>query len=326
MCQAGWGRAVRLAVAVATVGLLAACGEGWLVSTEQEVQFGAEAHAQLTDPAQGGYEVCAACAQTQVAGGVTVTSYVTQLGQNLAALGNPDRGDATDQIPRWTFTVLQSDEVNAFALPGGFVYVTTALLGMMHNKAELAGVIGHEVGHVTNFHGVQRIESYMIVAGLSGLIFGDDAEMAEAAAGFVLTVDNLVSSQGDELEADRYGVKYAFQANWNPLEMNNFFNDILQLMGGPSDPISEVLSSHPPPEDRIAQVESESAKLGVTPDSPGLNKDDPQLPYANVKAAVAPFVPASVEGALLARIPPRLRPYVHACTFDPKTRRMVHQH
>lgn len=329
MWQVRVGRGARLAAAIVTAGLLAACGGGGLglVSTEQEIEFGRQAHVQLTDPSQGGYEVCTACAQTPIAGGPTVTAYVEQLGQTLGAIGNPDRGDPVYQIPQWHFTVLQSDEVNAFALPGGYIYVTTALLGMMHNKAELAGVIGHEVGHVTNYHGVERLETYMIVSGLTTLLFGDDQEMAEAAAGFVLGIDNLVSSQDDELEADRYGVGYAYQANWNPLEMNNFFEDILQLMGGPSDPISEVLSSHPPPEERIEKVVETSAALGVTPgNTPNLREDDPQLPYSEVQAAVAPYVPASVQGALYARIPPRLRPFVHACTFDPRTRRMIHHH
>jgi len=316
----------------AAVGLWAAvgCGGGGLglVSLEQEVQFGTEAHAQMTDPTQeGSYQVCTACGQAAIAGGPTVTAYVQQLGQSLAAIGNPDRGDAGDQIPQWHFTVLQSEEVNAFALPGGYVYVTTGLLGMVRNKAELAGILGHEVGHVTNYHGVERIETFLILNGLSTLIFGDDQELAAQVGGFLTGIDGLVSSQDDELEADRAGVKYAHAGQWNPLQMNRFFEDMQALMGGASDPISEVLSSHPPPQERIDQVNSEAAALGVTATTPGLRVDDDVVPYAAVQAAVEPFVPASAaQGALYARggIPPRLRPFVHACRFDPVTRRMVH--
>lgn len=318
--------AVRgLAVWLSTVSLAAACGGGGLglVSTQDEVQFGREAHNQLTTEE---YQVCGDCAAVTLGqSSVTVTQYVSTLGQELAVIGNPDRGASRNQIPQWTFTVLQSDEVNAFALPGGFVYVTTGLLAMVRNKAELAGILGHEVGHVTNYHGVERIEKFMIAQQLTALLFGSDAEMAQAVSQFLVGVDGLVSSQDDELEADRAGVQYAYRGQWNPLEMNNFFRDIEGMMGGPSDPISEVLSSHPPPRDRIAQVESESADLGVTADAPGLRKDDSQIPYASVLVAVQPLVTPAAEGTVAARIPENLRPYVHACTFDLKTRQMVHR-
>jgi predicted Zn-dependent protease len=326
--RSGRSGAALAALLLAAAGLAGGCDGGLgLVSTEQEVQFGREAHAQLTDPTQeGSYPVCTACAQTDLGGGLTISAYVEQLGQAMGAIGNPDRGGPPDQIPRWHFTVLQSDEVNAFALPGGYVYVTTALLGMVRNKAELAGIIGHEVGHVTNYHGVERLESFMILSGLSILLFGNDKDMAAAAAGFILGLDNLVSSQDDELEADRAGVKYAHAGMWNPLQMNRFFEDIEALMGGPGDPISEILSSHPPPRERIAQVKSEAAALGVTDGTAGLRVDDDQVPYARVRAAVASFAPASGQALESARggIPPHLRPFVHACRFDPATRRMVH--
>jgi len=329
--RSAWrGRSVVAAPAAAVLALGLALGAGCggggglgLISTEQEIQFGQEAHVQLTSGGEEGYVVCTECAGLTLASGESVTDYVVELGNQLAAIGNPDRGDPQFQIPQWTFTVLQSDEINAFALPGGFIYVTTGLLAMVRNKAELAGIVGHEVAHVTQYHGVERMEQMMVAQGLTVLIFGDDNELAQTIALFVTQF--LVSPKEDELEADRHGVAYAYQAQWNPLEMNRFFEDIRALYGEPeSNPLSDVLGSHPPPDERIEQVNAEAAELGISPDEPGLRIDDPQVSYAEVQAAVEPFVPVTAALYARVRIPERLRPFVHACTYDPRTRRFVH--
>jgi predicted Zn-dependent protease len=314
--------------ALAAVG--AGCGGGGglgLVTVEQEVEFGRQAHEQITSDGEGGYQICVECQGLTLSSGESLSAYVEQLGQELGAVGNPDRGDPRFQIPQWHFTVLQSDEINAFALPGGYIYVTTGLLAMVRNKAELAGIVGHEVAHVTKYHGVERLEQFMIAQGLTALLFGDENELAQQIAAFLTQVKFLVSSQDDELEADRHGVDYAYRTQWNPLEMNNFFEDIRALYGEPAqNPLSDVLASHPPPSERIEQVNAEAAALGITRDTPGLRIDDDRVPYAEVQAAVEPFVPATAALFARNRIPERLRPFVHACTFDPRTRRLIHVH
>ena len=317
----------NLALVGATL-ILAACGGGsgrlGLVSTAEEVKFGAQAHEELLKEAA--YSDCKACASQEVAPGVSITQYVTTLGNEMAQRGNPDRGAQHEQIQNWRFTVLQSDEVNAFAIPGGYLYVTTALLAMVESKAELAGILGHEVGHVTLYHGVQRLEQWMLVSGIAGLIFGNDSEIAEQAAAFVGQIDSLVSSQDDELDSDQKGVEYSYAAGYNPLDMNLFFEAI---RGSGTDPISQVLSSHPAPDTRIARVNQRAGQLGITQGSPNLVKDDTNIPFSAVRSAIA-ALPTGGGGMVASAgwhsLPPRLKHVVHACRFDPETRQMVHNH
>ncbi len=323
------GRAVPRVSALlglSLVVLLAAtarCGdEPWgLISTAQEVQFGAEAHRELLAE----YPRCTACDSIVIAGSnYTVTQYVTRLGQDMAYIGNPDRGVADDQIPSWTFTVVDSDEINAFAIPGGFVYVTTSLLGIMDNKAELAGVLGHEVGHVTGYHGVKRIEQFMVVNNLSSLIFGADSSLTEWANIFVAGYDNFVSSKDDERDADERGVRYSYEDGYNPLNLNRFFEYIQPMVG--TDAISTILSTHPAPSERIANVQRHAKALGVTSlNAPSLIADDPDVPYASVRNAVAGRASALTlarSGGNFARLPAWVQALTHACRFDPASREL----
>ena len=293
-----------------------------LISTDQEVQFGSQAHEELLLE----YTECIECRTIEVdpQSGLTITGYVETIGQEMSTIGNPDRGSATNQIPVWHFTVLESDEINAFALPGGYVYVTTALLETMENKAELVGVIGHEVGHVTNYHGIDRLEKFMLAQGLSTLFFGDDAEMAETAQMVVGLTDFFVSSQDDELEADSSGVTYAFNGGYDPEEMNRFFESILPLYEGQDDFLSDILSSHPHPQTRIDQVNAKSASLGVT-EASSLIVDDSAVPYSAVKDALALRSHASYIPDLR-NLSPRTRAILHACHFNPLTRQITDLH
>src|SRR5688572_17275267 len=109
------------------------------VSESQEAQIGAEEHPKILAEFGGAY-----------AEKSSLTAYVNQLGQAVAA--NAERKDV-----KYTFTLLNSDEINAFALPGGYVYITRGLLTLANNEAEVAGVLGHEVGHITARHTAARV-------------------------------------------------------------------------------------------------------------------------------------------------------------------------
>lgn len=318
----------RLVFGILCTCLAAACSGGsglGLVTTEEEVEFGSVAHEELLTE----YQECLDCRQLVVdqASGLTITAYVNALGQQLAAEGNPDRGATYNQIPQWTFTILDSEEVNAFALPGGYVYVTTGLLDIAANKAELAGIVGHEVGHVTNYHGVQRIESFMLAEGITSLLFGSDSEMSEYAQIFVGAYDHFVNSKDDELEADSSGVRYSYGVGFDPYQMNLFFEAILPAyedMDPVSAGLSNILSSHPHPQDRIDGVNTTAAGLGVAPGTPGLTVDDAAVPLAAVQQALA-----SRAGAVAARdgrlenLSARTQALLRACTIDLETRALV---
>ena len=142
-------------------------------------------------------------------------AYVTGLGNRLAA--------QTDRSGPWTFTVLDSDVVNAFALPGGYVYVTRGLLALAEDEAEVAGVLGHEIGHVIAHHGRER-QTNQTIAGLLaagiGLVLGSP-ELAQIAniGGTALLASY---SRGQETEADRLGIEYLHRAGYDPFAMATF--------------------------------------------------------------------------------------------------------
>ena len=142
-------------------------------------------------------------------------AYVTGLGNRLAA--------QTGRQGPWTFTVLDSDVVNAFALPGGYVYVTRGLLALAEDEAEVASVLGHEIGHVIAHHGRER-QTNQTIAGLLaagiGIVLGSP-ELAQIAniGGTALLASY---SRGQETEADRLGIEYLHRAGYDPFAMATF--------------------------------------------------------------------------------------------------------
>jgi beta-barrel assembly-enhancing protease len=183
-----------------------------------------------------------------------VGAFVSALGQRLVTAS--DRPDL-----EFNFAVLDSEEINAFALPGGFVYVTTGLLRRVENGAELAGVLGHEIGHVTGRHGAKRVELSVGAGILISLLFGGgDLEwIADKAVTLVL---NTSYSQADELDADRRGIGYARQAGYDPRGILQFFEELKSIEGDRSR-LEKMLATHPPAETRISQGRAVLEELGL---------------------------------------------------------------
>ncbi|MDF0551904.1 M48 family metalloprotease [Kamptonema sp. UHCC 0994] len=154
--------------------------------------------------------------------------------------------------------------VNAFALPGGQVFVTVGLLRRLKSEAQLAGVLGHESGHVVGRHGAEHLAKQQLGAALVtavGVAASDDRGNGQQAAVLAQAVNQLVSLQygrQDELEADRLGVRFMSEAGYNPKALAEVMQILETASGGGRQP--EFLSSHPNPGNRIQVIQSAIAQ------------------------------------------------------------------
>jgi predicted Zn-dependent protease len=154
------------------------------------------------------------------------------------------------------FTLLADPEtINAFALPGGQVFITYALFSHLQTEGQLAGVLGHEVGHVVARHGAQRIAKSDLTQGLSGAVAvaSGDARASQVAA-MVAQLVTLKYGRDDELQADRLGVRFMSQAGYDPRAMIGVMQILAQLTAGKRPP--EFFSTHPNPENRIQKIQA----------------------------------------------------------------------
>jgi predicted Zn-dependent protease len=230
--------------------------------TPAEAELGREYHPQFL--AEFGGEMTGAHA-----------NYVEQVGQNIAVqsgLGNAQSD--------FNVTLLNSSVDNAFAVPGGYVYVTRQLVGLMNNEAELAGVLGHEVGHVAARHSARRQQTaqrnqLLGVLGqvLSGVVFGNTAlgQLGQQIAGTAPQLATLSYSRNQELEADQLGVTYLRRAGYDPRAMATVLQSLAaqnalnaQLQGRDAT-IPEWASTHPDPAGRVQNaVQLAAGGTGVT--------------------------------------------------------------
>lgn len=195
---------------------------------------------------------------------------VTRIGQQLLdALDNKlaAQGRTNPYRDNFKFTLLADPQtVNAFALPGGQVFITAALFRDLETEGQLAGVLGHEMGHVIERHGNQRMAQNQLFQGLAaagGVAGGDQqsAQMAQAVAQMV----QMKYGRGDELESDKWGVRLTEMAGYDPRAMIGVM-EVLEKAGGEGPP--EFFSTHPKPANRvqyIKQVIAEEFPEGVPP-------------------------------------------------------------
>ena len=211
------------------------------LSWDEEVQLGAEAAPQFIE--QSGGELP----------DTGVVNYVRSIGRSLASHSEIE-GVA------WEFHVLDSAVINAFALPGGKVFISRGLMQEMTNEAQLAGVIGHEIGHVTARHGNERMGKAMITKGVL-LGVGIAGSVSDKQWMQVLGVGTAVGGQlfllkysrSNELEADALGVRYMTLSGYNPRGQVQVMEILRKAGGGGGTP--EWLSTHPAPDTRVAALE-----------------------------------------------------------------------
>jgi len=178
---------------------------------------------------------------------------LNNIGTRVSAFS--DRQDIT-----YHFRIVKDKELNAFAIPGGFIYVNNGLVDMAGDD-ELACVLAHEIGHIAARHSVKRLQSvmgYQIIASIASRISGNQALIR--ATNIVFDLVNLGYSRKDEFLADKLSVKYAKKSGFNPYGMVTFFNKLKQEAGKKGPNFNLVfLSSHPPIDERIKNVEKEIA-------------------------------------------------------------------
>jgi predicted Zn-dependent protease len=261
-----WRLASPFAALGLALGLLAGCGspvinpvtgqaERSVMDERAEIAAGKKGHEQVL----GEYGVVK---------DAKLQAYVNQVGQRLAAQSH--RANL-----KWTFTVLDSPEINAFALPGGYVYVTRGLLAYMESEADMAGVIGHEIGHVTARHGAQRATRSqnaglgVLAASVLGAVLESQGVSGAAdlsgrvaqgvAAGYIASY-----SREQELQADTLGAEYLARNRYNPSNMvdviqvlksqETYAADQARAAGKPAPSGADWLSSHPSNEQRLQSI------------------------------------------------------------------------
>ena len=211
-----------------------------LISESQEIAYGREAHPEVL-------------AQFGRVDDSDLQSYFDQIGQKLAVLSHRPELE-------WHFNIVDTPIVNAFALPGGYIYFTREILAYMNNEAELAGVMGHEIGHVTARHSVSQIsKSQLFGVGLGlGSVFSPTfsqlSELAQVGVGML----SLKYGRDDERQSDELGVEYMSQGGYDPREMSKFFLVFEQMRADSNQSVPDWLSSHPAPPDRIAATRQEA--------------------------------------------------------------------
>jgi predicted Zn-dependent protease len=229
-----------------------------LVSESQEIQMGKEAAAQVAQTI-GFYN------------DAKVQSYVAEIGERMAAKSE------RPNLP-WEFHVVDDAAVNAFAIPGGFIYVTRGLMGAINTEAELATVLGHEIGHVTYRHSVQQISKAQLAQlglGIGSILSSDIARFGQlASAG--LSILFLKYGRDAENQADQAGFRYALQQNYDVEEMPKVFVTLNRLSeaGGGGGRLPEWLSTHPNPENRIERIEKMLDTLKVDPSKLTEDRED----------------------------------------------------
>jgi beta-barrel assembly-enhancing protease len=160
----------------------------------------------------------------------------------------------------------QPDILNAFALPGGSIYLYTGLLKFLDSEAALAGVIGHEIAHAERRHATQRMTAYYGVSFLLSLLLGDNpSQVAEIAANLFVGVAFLANSRSDENESDQYSYAYLKDTRYYVGGVKFFFEQLRDegLISSESDKIATFLSTHPDPLDRISETNSRLQSDGI---------------------------------------------------------------
>lgn len=190
----------------------------------------------------------------------SLQAYVNKVGQSVAKYSGREN-------MVYHFAVLDSPVINAFALPGGYIYVTRGILAQMNSEAELAFVLGHEIGHVAAKHGAQRmsqLQGASIGLSILALALGKEADNYQMWIGKVVELSILGYGRKNELEADGLGVQYASKSGYHLKSGALFLETLKKQEPYARDWLSQIHSSHPPTDERLALVQKQIDALEKT--------------------------------------------------------------
>ncbi len=208
-----------------------------LISEDQEIALGMQSDPQIVQT-YGAYN------------DPKIAEYVTDLGKHMAVISHRSNLD-------YHFRVLDSPVINAFAVPGGFVYITRGILAYLNNEAELAGVMGHEIGHITARHSAKQISRQQIAqVGLGvGVVLSQDFAQFAGLAQTSLGLMFLRFGRDAERQSDRLGVEYSTKVGYDAREMANFFETLDRMSAGQErGGLPGWFSTHPDPAERVQNV------------------------------------------------------------------------
>jgi predicted Zn-dependent protease len=214
------------------------------LSPQQEVALGLQSRQQVASEYGGLYP------------DTTLQEYIDRVGEKLVA-----NTEAAKSPYSYEFHLLRDDRtVNAFALPGGQIFITAAMLGRLSSEAQLAGVLGHEIGHVVGRHGAEHLAKQQLgtalvqAVGVAASDTIDGSRQAQVVAQAVNQMLNLKYGRDDELESDELGLVFMSQAGYNPQGIVELMKILASLRSGGASP--EFFSTHPDPENRLEKLRS----------------------------------------------------------------------
>jgi len=255
---------------------LAALVSGCAVSTQQEVDMGAGYAQQIAK-------------ELPLVQDAELNRYINVLGDSIARIADSRNLD-------WQFFIVDSKDVNAFAVPGGFIYMNRGLIERATNMAQVAGVLGHEIGHVTMRHSIQQMQkaqgANIGVTAVCVLTSICNSEASQAAINIGANAAFANFSRQDEDEADKEGVKYMIGAGIDPTGIPEMFQILLEERKTKPDALETWFRSHPLEESRIAAAR---ARIATYPPESlrGLTKDSPNFQAFKRRLAALPPSPPS---------------------------------
>ncbi len=207
------------------------------MSESQEIALGAQ-----SDPA--------VVAQFGLYNDDKLQAFIKEKGQEMASISHRSH-------LKFEFKVVDSPVLNAFALPGGYVYFTRGILAHFNNEAQFAGVLGHEIGHVTARHGASQQSKQMLYSGglILGMVLSPELASMGDLASQSLGLLFLKFGRDDETQSDQLGVEYSTKIGYDAKEMARFFGVLDRASGGPEGRVPTFMSTHPDPADRNVKVE-----------------------------------------------------------------------
>jgi predicted Zn-dependent protease len=248
---------MKLLCALVLIVMLAACSTNPATGSRQFTAF----MPQSSEARIGAQEHQKIVSEYGVSQNAKLNEVVQRVGRSLAPHTELDNVN-------YTFTVLDTPDVNAFALPGGFVYVTRGLLALANNEAELASVMAHEIGHVTARHSAERYSRGAVAsigAGLIGILL--ESEDAAKIAGSGASLYLASYSRDQEHEADSLGIRYASRAGYDPYAMSSFLTSLerqselrAQELGKPARQAPSYMATHPITRERVSRTLTQASQ------------------------------------------------------------------